>query len=303
VRSWRTAICCLRGGEFPYPFRGKKCHRLREGHNAGDSNLYRYITNNPTTKRDPSGLQEAGQITAKDVQRFADQGKKGALKLTDTQVKALLLQWFNWMFLADKKADAKLISDLFVQNPGLDQGIQNLLKKEVFGSSSTLTKADTVYSPNPKVDRLLRDGFSDIIRRMGAPAFATRERATAEWIAAYNDLGFVANGQAQLAARAQLRLEMDQGDPEIRRRGQDVLAQTSSLDFAFREVGAQSLGDPDKRVDPRAVYRLFIIDTYIDPNGVRRGQRGSTILDPFAPAGVEDPGIRDDVSRMMGLFR
>jgi hypothetical protein len=39
VPSWRTAISCLRGGEFPYPLRGKKCQRFREGHNGGGNSF------------------------------------------------------------------------------------------------------------------------------------------------------------------------------------------------------------------------------------------------------------------------
>ena len=39
VRSSCTAISCLRGGEFPYPLREKKCQRFREGYTSGTVRL------------------------------------------------------------------------------------------------------------------------------------------------------------------------------------------------------------------------------------------------------------------------
>jgi hypothetical protein len=61
VPSWSTVFWCSRGGEYPYPFRGEKRQDIRKGHtlgfDAGDSNLYRYINNNPLANADPSGLQ------------------------------------------------------------------------------------------------------------------------------------------------------------------------------------------------------------------------------------------------------
>jgi RHS repeat-associated protein len=209
------------------------------GFDAGDSNLYRYVNNEPTNYSDPIGRQEQVGILSIGKLTSIKEGLENGKLPTQLEIKYMVVTFgLDQGNLFSTGKEMKLIEQIFRNHPTMDKALLSTIQRD-------LKTIDLASRPAKEVADL-----QGLLSKLHNPVFNIRNNAEKELKRRY-DTSF----EGQLLIRTVLQDSLKKiANEEQRRRIVATLAWCDKQTFY--------LGPEGENQDIRGLYRAFVKEIY-----------------------------------------
>jgi RHS repeat-associated protein len=252
------------------------------GFDAGDSNLYRYVANQPTVFLDPSG--EAGgshtyvRFSPAQLQALSADVKKGIYPNEQT-MRQIVMSYFTGKDphpddeegLAELKKTLGPIHEMFKASKQMDRILLTVIKKDL------LIPAPTSADLEPRV----RDYLNGLLAKISSASFRVREKASHDFLSTCKD-SMLWEQRVELSLLKAALKNQDLTLEEVRRIETLVSTVEALIDVEKRKPSS----------DIRHLYMIFVVDIYREVDPTRR--RAVPFVQLMRATGkIADPLIRE----------